>query len=196
MIRGVHAMFYSSQADELRGFLRDKFGLPTSDVGGGWLIFDVTEAEIGVHPADESQIHASSGTHAISLFCDDIHNTVEELKAKGVEFVNEIADQGFGLITRFRMPGGVEVDLYQPLYKKESAPRPLLPGPPVQESPVLSAGTQRKKPQRRTKTTTPKKALKKKAPTKRKAKKPAKKKAAKKTAKKTVKKSARRGGRR
>jgi hypothetical protein len=72
MIRGVHAMFYSSQADELRAFLRDKFDFPSSDVGGGWLIFDVAEAEVGVHPADEAQAHSRAGMHSISFYCDDI----------------------------------------------------------------------------------------------------------------------------
>ena len=52
MIRGVHTMFYSSQPEELRAFLRDKLGFPHSDVGGGWLIFDLPEAEMGCHPAD------------------------------------------------------------------------------------------------------------------------------------------------
>ena len=41
MIRGMHAMFYSSQADALRAFFRDKLGLAGTDVGGGWLIFDL-----------------------------------------------------------------------------------------------------------------------------------------------------------
>jgi hypothetical protein len=30
MIRGIHTMFYSSQPDELRAFLRDKLGFKTS----------------------------------------------------------------------------------------------------------------------------------------------------------------------
>jgi predicted enzyme related to lactoylglutathione lyase len=196
MIRGIHAMFYSSAADELRAFLRDNFSLPTSDVGGGWLLFDVAEAEIGVHPADESQMHAQAGTHAISLFCDDIHKTVAELKAKGVEFTNEIADQGFGLITRFRVPGGVEVDLYQPFYKKETAPRPLIPGAPVEEPPTPPKAQERKKPPGRARTVKRKTTAKKKAPAKKQARKQAKKAATKKaqkkkTAKKSGKKSAR-----
>jgi len=41
MIRGVHTMFYSSQADALRAFLRDKLGLSATDIGQGWLIFDL-----------------------------------------------------------------------------------------------------------------------------------------------------------
>ena len=44
MIRGMHAMFYSSAAPELRAFLRDKLGLDGTDVGDGWLIFDAPEA--------------------------------------------------------------------------------------------------------------------------------------------------------
>jgi len=47
MIRGVHAMFYSSQASELRDFIRDKLRLPYTDVGHGWLIFDLKEGDAG-----------------------------------------------------------------------------------------------------------------------------------------------------
>ena len=36
MIKGMHAMFYSSEPEALRAFLRDKFGFTSSsDVGGG-----------------------------------------------------------------------------------------------------------------------------------------------------------------
>ena len=37
-IRGVHTMWYSSKAAELRAFLRDKLGFSGTDVGEGWLI--------------------------------------------------------------------------------------------------------------------------------------------------------------
>ena len=50
MIRGMHAMFYSSDADALRAFLKDKLDLAGTDVGGGWLIFDAPQADLGVHP--------------------------------------------------------------------------------------------------------------------------------------------------
>ena len=43
MIRGVHTMFYSSEPDEMRAFLRDKLGFPHTDVGEGWLIFEMPE---------------------------------------------------------------------------------------------------------------------------------------------------------
>src|SRR5437867_13214477 len=91
MIKGVHTMFYSSEPDALRAFIRDKLGFPYTDVGEGWLIFDLPEAEMGCHPADPAE-GAVSGTPDISFYCDDIHKTVAELKARGVEFTDEIAD--------------------------------------------------------------------------------------------------------
>jgi catechol 2,3-dioxygenase-like lactoylglutathione lyase family enzyme len=117
MIRGVHTMFYTSKPEELRAFLRDKLGFPHTDVGDGWLIFDVPEADMGCHPADA--VHgAPSGRQDISFYCDDIHATVAELSARGVEFTREVKDEGFGWVTYFRVPGGFEVQLYQPRYAK------------------------------------------------------------------------------
>ena len=110
-------MFYSSKAEELSAFIRDKLGFPFTDVGEGWLIFDLPEAEMGCHPTD-AQDGAPSGTHAISFYCDDIHRTVRELRARGVEFTDEVTDVGYGLRIYFRMPGDVEVQLYQPRYRK------------------------------------------------------------------------------
>ena len=66
MIKGVHTMFYSSEPEALRAFLRDKLGFPYSDVGDGWLIFELPEADMGCHPAAETAEDGKpSGTHAI-----------------------------------------------------------------------------------------------------------------------------------
>ena len=115
MIRGVHTMFYSSEPEALRAFLRDKLGFPATDIGGGWLIFDLPEADMGVHPTDNAE-GPPSGTHDISFYCDDLPATVAELTARGVAFSEGVTDAGFGLTTRFRMPGGLDVLLYQPHY--------------------------------------------------------------------------------
>ena len=116
MIRGLHAMFYSSQADELRAFLRDKLGFKGTDVGDGWLIFDAPEADIGVHPTEGNEV--ASGTADISFYCDNIAETVRELRSKGVEFTQAVEDHGYGLVTFFKVPGGFVVQLYQPKYEK------------------------------------------------------------------------------
>ena len=116
MIRGMHAMFYSSDAQALRAFLRDKLGLAGTDVGGGWLIFDAPEADLGVHPTENGQ--PRSGTSDVSFYCDDIEATVRELTQRGVEFTGPPEDHGYGLVTFFKVPGGFEVQLYQPHYRK------------------------------------------------------------------------------
>lgn len=117
MIRGLHGLFYSSDAEAMRAFIRDKLKLPYSDTGDGWLIFDLPEADIGVHPIDESG-RPPSGTHNVSFYCDDIHGTVAELQARGVQFDQDVEDHGFGLVTYFTMPGDVQVQLYEPKYEK------------------------------------------------------------------------------
>jgi hypothetical protein len=116
MIRGMHAMFYSSQAAELRTFFRDKLNWKATDVGDGWLIFDAPEADLGVHPLDEHV--TTSGTPDVSFYCDDIEETVRDLQLRGVEFTQKVEDHGYGLVTFFRVPGGFEIQLYQPRYEK------------------------------------------------------------------------------
>jgi hypothetical protein len=116
MIRGMHAMFYSSQAAALRAFIRDKLGLRGTDVGDGWLIFSAPEADLGVHPTEGDE--PPSGTADISFYCDDIHGTVAELRARGVEFTQEVEDHGYGFVTFFKAPGDFQVQLYQPKYAK------------------------------------------------------------------------------
>ena len=117
MIKGVHAMFYSSDADELRIFIRDILGFKATDVGDGWLIFELPEADMGCHPSDDSQ-DVPSGTQDISFYCDNLEQTVKELKAKGVIFRGEIEERSYGKIISFKMPGNFFVQLYQPFYKK------------------------------------------------------------------------------
>jgi hypothetical protein len=116
MIKGVHTMFYSANASGLRKFLKEKLGFKATDVGGGWLIFDLPEADMGVHPTYKSD--PPSGTADISFYCDDIEKTVKKLKTKGVRFKGKIEDHGYGLVTYFKAPGNFYVQLYQPKYKK------------------------------------------------------------------------------
>ena len=119
MIKGVHTMFYSSEAEELREFLRDKLEFKATDIGEGWLIFDMPEGDMGVHPSDDSgKQGAPSGTHQISFYCDNIEETVKELKEKEVEFKHEIEDHGYGFVTYFKVPGDFYIQLYQAKYEK------------------------------------------------------------------------------
>ncbi len=109
MIKGMHGMFYSTDAEATRAFFRDILGFPATDVGGGWLIFPMPEADMGVHPADAAGFH-------VSFYTDDIEETVQNLQSRGVQFAGSVEDRGFGLVTHFEAPGGLEIELYQPHY--------------------------------------------------------------------------------
>ena|SRR5260370_37879509 len=121
MINGLHVTLFSSEkrAEELRAFLRDTLKLPSFDAGGGWLLFSMP-GEVGCHP-DGGKRDEDPVEQEFSFLCQDLDKTVAELKKRGVQFVHEIKDQGWGRLTRFRMPGGLEADLYEPRYHK---PRP------------------------------------------------------------------------
>src|SRR3954449_12271243 len=99
-ITGVHALLYTPEAEALRTVLGDVFDWSSVDAGGGWLIFKLPPAELGVHPAD-------APAHELSLMCDDITATMAELRAKGVEFTGEPHNEGFGVAVTMTLPGGV-----------------------------------------------------------------------------------------
>jgi len=112
-IIGAHMLLYSPEADALRSTLRDVFGFRFVDAGGGWLIFALPPSELGVHPA-EGPTYDSGVRHQISLMCDDIHATVAELRAKGIQIDGEPVDAGYGVTVMMTLPGGVKVQLYEP----------------------------------------------------------------------------------
>ena len=110
MITGMHALFYTPEAEAARAFLRDKLGLDCIDSGGGWLIFKVPTAELGVHPG--------APKHELSFFCDDLDATLATLRARGVEPSGPVRDAEWGRITTIQLPGGVDIGLYQPRHKQ------------------------------------------------------------------------------
>jgi len=89
MITAVHLLLYSDDAPATRAFLRDVLGWPFVEDAGpepGWLIFGTGRSEMGVHPTRsvwEGEEHSSPRHHLISLMCDDLAATMDELRAKG-----------------------------------------------------------------------------------------------------------------
>lgn len=107
MIIGAHVIIYSTDAEADRAFFRDVLGYPSVDAGHGWLIFALPPAEIAMHPAEENDVHE------FYLMCDDLAAEMASLKDKGVECA-EVQEARWGSITRFTLPGGGRVGLYQP----------------------------------------------------------------------------------
>ena len=108
MINGSHVVLFSGDAEADRAFFADVLGFPHVDAGDGWLIFALPPAEAAMHPAD------GASSHELYLLCDDIEGTIAELRAKGVEFTADISEERWGRVTRFSLPGGGEVGMYEP----------------------------------------------------------------------------------
>ena len=115
-ITGAHTLFYTSEIDAFRAVMRDALKLPIMAEDGGFMIFGLPETtmephagppELDIHPGDRA-------THEVSFMCDDLEATIEELRAKGVEFRGEPRDMGWGVVIIMVLPGGVEMVLYEP----------------------------------------------------------------------------------
>ena len=112
MINGSHVIVFSHDPEADRAFFVDVLGQPHVDAGGGWLIVRLPPAELAVHPSD-----GPTG-HELYLMCDDVEETVRDLRARGVEFTQEISEERWGRLTRFRLPGGGEVGMYEPRHPR------------------------------------------------------------------------------
>jgi catechol 2,3-dioxygenase-like lactoylglutathione lyase family enzyme len=108
VINGSHVILFSTDPEADRAFFADVLGQPHVDAGGGWLIFKIPPAELAVHPAD------GPAGHELYFMCDDLGATMTDLRSKGVEFAEDVSEERWGRLTRFRLPGGGEVGLYEP----------------------------------------------------------------------------------
>lgn len=137
MIKGIHGLLYSSDAEATRAFFRDKVKLPGSDIGDGWWIFDFAEGDLGIHPISHG---GTAGAHDVSFYCEGIEGVVAGMKKRGVVFTKPIEDHGYGLVTYFEVPGGITVQLYEPRYQKKAGKATA----PARAEPVAKRPTAKK----------------------------------------------------
>jgi catechol 2,3-dioxygenase-like lactoylglutathione lyase family enzyme len=141
MITAVHNLVYSDDAAATRAFFRDVLRWPfvaddgsTGDSSGAtgsaeatgkadttgnaeaWLIFRTGPSEVGVHPTSgpEGSSWSSERHHEISLICDDLRATMDELASRGATFTGEPVHRGFGLCVMLSVPGADDIMLYEP----------------------------------------------------------------------------------
>src|ERR1700688_4643978 len=107
MISGAHVIVYSKNAEADRAFFQDVLGFKSVDAGQGWLIFALPPAEAAAHPAEEND------RPELFFMCNDLQAEVSELGKKGVR-CSDVHEARWGVIVKFRLPGGGEVGLYQP----------------------------------------------------------------------------------
>ena len=115
MIFGAHVIVSSRDEDADRTFLRDVLEWESVDAGHGWLIFGLPPAELAVHPGD------GAPEVSLSLMCEDLAAEVGRLRERGVVCA-PTEEARWGSVTRFHLPGGAEIGLYEPRH-----PSPLRP---------------------------------------------------------------------
>lgn len=117
MIIGAHLLLYSKDAEADRAFFRDMLNFKSIDVGGGWLIFKLPPAEMGVHPGSGEFVQDHGGHDLLGsvlyLLCDNLEETVGSLRAQGVACSEPMAAD-WGTSTTVPLPSGGRIGLYQP----------------------------------------------------------------------------------
>ena len=106
MISGAHVMIFTRDEAADRAFLRDVLEIPCIDSGGGWLIFKLPPAELGVHG------HERNDVHQLYLICDDLDATLAALSAKGVT-CGEVMTASWGRASSVPLPGGGKIGVYE-----------------------------------------------------------------------------------
>ena len=73
-----------------------------------------------MHPAHsvwEGKTYDHPRQHSIAIMCDDIEATVNELRAKGAQFREEIEEREDGRVIIMIVPGAADMQVYQPTHK-------------------------------------------------------------------------------
>jgi catechol 2,3-dioxygenase-like lactoylglutathione lyase family enzyme len=113
VISGAHVIVYSRDAEADRAFMRDVLGLPSTDVGGGWLIFALPPSEVAVHP------HEKNDLHELFLLVDDVDAFIATMRGRSVT-CSPITEQSWGRLTKVTLPGGGTLAAYQPKHEPAS----------------------------------------------------------------------------
>jgi hypothetical protein len=111
VITGAHAIIYSQDADLDRAFFRDILGFPSTDAGGGWLIFALPPSEVAVHPSD------GAGSHELYLMTDDIAALVRVLRRKRIA-CSPVHEERWGLLVQVTLPSGGRLGIYEPRHPR------------------------------------------------------------------------------
>jgi len=111
MISGAHVMIFTKDEAADRAFLRDLLEIPCIDSGGGWLIFKLPPAELGIHGGERND------HHELYLMTEDLDSALERLRSKGVE-CDEPRTMSWGRATAVPLPGGGKLGLYEPRHAR------------------------------------------------------------------------------
>ncbi len=118
-ITGAHVLLYSNNPEADRAFFRDVLDFRAVDAGGGWLIFALPPAEVGIHPSEGERRQLHGGHQLLGsvlyLICDNLPALTKSLQTKGVT-CSPVETEDWGIKTTIRLPSGGEIGLYQPTH--------------------------------------------------------------------------------
>lgn len=117
MITGAHFLFYSTDPEADRAFIRDVLEFRSVELGGGWLIFALPPSELAVHPAEAlfTQKHAGEPLlgAVLYLMCDDLQAFIRQMAARHVT-CSVVREAEWGASTTVALPSGGSIGVYQP----------------------------------------------------------------------------------
>jgi catechol 2,3-dioxygenase-like lactoylglutathione lyase family enzyme len=111
LISGAHVMIFTRDEDADRAFLRDVLEVPCIDGGGGWLIYKLPPAEMGVHGGEQNDVHH------LYFMTDSLDEAMAQLASKGVD-CGAPFNASWGRATSVPLPGGGKIGLYEPRHAR------------------------------------------------------------------------------
>lgn len=105
-------ILYSEDLDKAKAFYRDLLGLPVLLEENHVVHFDAGSVRLAIHryPTGEKG-EAPEGFIVFSV--DDLAETYEDLRRRGVEFLGPPADRPYGRVAYLRDPEGHEIGLVE-----------------------------------------------------------------------------------
>lgn len=121
-VTGVGGVFFKCKDPvEMRDWYRDNLGLVTNDYGS---LFEFRMADAPEQPAylqwstfseDTTQMEPSKKDFMINYRVENIEALVKELKAAGVEVLDEIETYEYGKFVHLMDPEGNKIELWEPV---------------------------------------------------------------------------------
>jgi len=111
LISGAHVMIFTRDEDADRAFLLDVLEIPSIDGGGGWLIYKLPPAEMGVHGGEQNDVHH------LYFMTESLDAAITQLASRGVE-CGEPFTASWGRATSVPLPGGGKIGLYEPRHAR------------------------------------------------------------------------------
>lgn len=121
-MRLMFAMRYSSEVERMTEFYRDSLGIGTASESPYFVEFRTgmtSFALLAIHPGET--VHFE-----LCFAVDDIETAIAELRARSMEFTDELRSQPFGKLIHMRDPDGNVVTLLEPSRPSASRGEPHL----------------------------------------------------------------------